>query len=103
MPDELKRAVAWLWVSLVTAYASVVPLTRPKPGAKRTPRTRARAVRTGRSVIRDTWGAWKTMGDSPPVHDKGPGEMVPQFYARRQRASCNGRVNRWRASQQPAR
>ncbi len=63
MPDELKREVAWLWVSLVTAYASLVPVTRPKPGAKRTPRTRARAVRTGgRSVIREMWGARNSMG-----------------------------------------
>lgn len=58
-PDELNREVACAWVSLVTACASVAPLPRaPMPGAKRAPRTRARAVRAERSRGRVTMGGF---------------------------------------------
>lgn len=58
-PDEVKRDVAWEWVSLVTAWASVAPPPRaPTPGTKSAPRTRTSAVRAERSLGRVSMGGF---------------------------------------------
>ncbi|GAA2977018.1 hypothetical protein GCM10020227_52320 [Streptomyces flavovirens] len=92
IPEELKREVAWACVSLVTAWASVVPPgpRTPTPGAKRTPRARARAVRAERSLGRVSMGGFLLLmthrGTCAAVPCGSGREILPGSTRVRQRA-----------------